>query len=66
MLLLSTCYYGLMVYNISMDLISILNSFENIIIFNIYVWIEAICEYIFIHLNCEGLVWKYPKGLLKE
>ena len=52
-----------MVYNISMDLISILNSFENIVIFNICVWIEAICEYIFIHLNCEGLVWKYPKGL---
>lgn len=45
-----------------MDLISILNSFENIIIFNIYLWIEAICEYSFIHLNCEGLVWKYPKG----
>ena len=35
-----------MVHNISMDLISILNSFENIIIFNIYVWIETICEYI--------------------
>lgn len=49
-----------------MDLISILNSFENIIIFNICVWIEAICEYIFIHLNCKGLVWKYPKGLMKE
>lgn len=60
-LLLSTCK-NYMVHNISMDLISILNSFENIIIFNIYLWIEAICEYSFIHLNCEGLVWKYPKG----
>ena len=28
-------------------------------------WIEAISEYIFIHLNFKGLAWKYPKRLIK-